>query len=175
MTLSAGKRDVQKIAAVLEADYETVEEAARAALAAAWELYESKAKFAVAGQVYYSKGYLGLDDERASMVVLGPFGTLNQAQKAGDSLAYSSATGEQARWWAVPMWHGTPAAWYDTRKEARKRQSLVAEALENPRELRHAMQVEFWDKNPGATELPEHLRGNGWDGLDEFLEREGLK
>ena len=172
MSLKPGKRDINKLAQVLDQDYETVEEAASAALLAAWEIYETKAKFAVAGQVRYSRGWLDADDERASKVILGPFGTLKQAQAAGESLAYSSRTGEESKWWAVPMWHGTPAAWYEQRKQDRMKHELYLGDMGDttPMQMRDEMRRLWMSEHPGADRLPPHLEGMGWDGLDEFME-----
>ena len=167
MSLKPGKRDIARVAARLEEPHDSAESAAQAAIEEAWEIYEAKAKYAVVGQLRYSGEVLSPDDARAARVIVGPFGTLKQAQGAGNSLALSSATGEEARWWAVPMWHGTPAAWYAERKKAAREAEALTSGM-HPREIRLQMRERFFADNPGASTLPEHLQGSGWDSLDEF-------
>lgn len=123
MSVSFGKREVQKVAKVLDGEYESAEEAAEAVLAEAFAMYESRAKFTVVGQLYYApgEGYIGADDERAAKVSLGAYSTRGQAEKAGESLAYNTQTHESFRWWALPIHHGTPASFYAERKKVREK------------------------------------------------------
>lgn len=155
--------------AVLDQDHETLEDAAHAAIEACWAEYEKRAKFIVAGQVRYSDGYIDADDVKASRIALGPFPTRGQAEKAGYSLAYSHSTGEQAKWGVFSMWNSTPSAWYKQRK---KRADLAGGEDLRPRELRQRFVEQWFEQHPGASnsDLPEHLQGNGWDGLDSFME-----
>lgn len=170
MASAPGVRDVKAMAGVLDREYDTLEDAARAVLETAWELYEKRARFVVVGHVHDPENPpTDVDDARVEWVCLGPFGTLKQAQGAGSSLGYSSQTGEVSRWAAIPYWTGTPAAWYKGRKANAKASEALADRT-NPRELRHQMRVSYFESNPGATELPDHLQGNGWDGIDEFVE-----
>lgn len=124
IALKAGKRDIARLAEVLDADYQSVEEAAAAVMAEAWDIYEAKAKFTVAGQLAYSAGPLDPTDDGAAKVVLGAYGTEKQALSAAESLVYSAATHETFRAWVLPMFHGTPAAFYKERQSARKRADL---------------------------------------------------
>lgn len=119
--LSIGKRDVAKVAAVLDQQYETVEEAARAALEEAFAIYESKAKFTVVGQLRYSPegGWLNHDDALACMVALGRYGTETQARNDAESFVVSKSTGEEFRAWVLPVYHGTPASYFTGRKDAK--------------------------------------------------------
>lgn len=119
----------------------------------------------VVGQVNYHNGYLDGEDLERGRVVLGPFATRKQAEADGQKLAISSSTGEQARWMAIPYWGGTPAAWYSERKKARAKAGVEDTPL---REIRFQMQKEWLDAHPGETVLPDHLKGNGWDELEEF-------
>lgn len=151
----------------MDQDYDTLEEAAKATLEEAWEIYEAKAKYMIVGQVYYHGGYLDEEDLEKGRVVMGPFATRKQAESDGQKLAVSSATGEQAKWMAIPYWGGTPAAWYGERKKARGKQGSDDTPL---RELRHLMQVEWLESHPGSVDLPKHLQGNGWDDLEGFGE-----
>lgn len=124
--LSATKRDVAQLAVLLEQDFETSEEAARAVLQAAWELYEAKSKFIIAGQLYYSPqtGFLQPEDARALKVAFGPYSTETQARNAQETLLYSSSTHEEFRRWVLQLHHGTPAAWFRDRKRDREAASL---------------------------------------------------
>lgn len=156
MALSIGKRDVTRIAKVLDQDYETVEDAARAVLEAAFELYESKAKFTVVGQMYYAPdgGWLDKDDAAASKVALGRYGTEIQARDAAESLTISGPTGEQFLAWVLPVFHGTPHAYFKARAEERKR----AEATHGTdRERALQRRIDWFKANPGALTLPPDI------------------
>lgn len=122
MALNIGKRDVAKMVEVIDAEYETVEDAARAALEFAFGLYESKAKFTIVGQLYYSPkgGWVSHEDAQAAMVALGRYGTEKAAQNDAESFVISSVTGEQFRAWVLPVHHGTPASYFAKRKQATK-------------------------------------------------------
>jgi hypothetical protein len=117
----------KKMAAVLDQEHETLEEAAQAALDCAVEIFESRAKFAVVGQVRWSNGYLSPEDGRAAKVVLDWFPTRKKAETAGRSLAFSNQTNEEVRWWVVPVHHGSPHEWHRARKEEHQRASIEAE------------------------------------------------
>lgn len=169
MNVKFGKKEVTSLIKVMDKDYPSMEEAGEAILQHAWDLYEARAKFAVVGQCYYSDGYLDEDDVRASRVILGPFSTRKQAEAAGRSLAYSPGTGEQSRWIAAALWHDTPAAWYRERQRDRQRLEQASSDDTPPRELRHQHVLAWMEANPGQ-ELPDHLKGNGWEGLDTYME-----
>lgn len=129
MALKYGKKELTQIADVLQQDHETVEDAAKAVLQAAEGIFEQRAKFAVAGQLYYSGGYVNGDDARQSRVILGWHSTLGDAQKAADSLFTSNTTHEQFLTWVVPVFHGTASDFYKSRKKKREQ----VEAEENDR------------------------------------------
>lgn len=122
MSLNIGKRDVARMVAVLDGEYETVEDAARAALEEAFALYEGKAKFTIVGQMYYSPkgGWLSHEDAAATMVALGRYGTEKAALNDAESFVISNTTGEQFRAWVLPVHHGTPASFFAKRKAAIK-------------------------------------------------------
>lgn len=166
MAIEPRKTEIKALMPLLEEEYDSAQEAALAVLTKAYELYEKQARFYVVGQVRPGSGWRSPEEGREGKVVLGPFGTLKQAQNAGESLAYSSSTGEEARWWAVEAWHDTPAAWYAVRSERWKREGYLDGC---PREHRLIMQREWLIKNHPSKELPPELRGSGWDGLDEFM------
>ena len=153
MSLTIGKRDVTKIARVLEQPYETAEEAAQAVLEAAFELYEQKAKWTVVGQLYYSDHkWLDPEDAAASKVALGRYGTQTQAEAAAASLVFSHQTGEEFRAWALPVHHGTPASYFKERLEERKARELGEKSA---LEIELQRRSEFFARNPGVLTLPE--------------------
>lgn len=141
--ISPHKAEVQAVARMLDAaEYPTVDDLAHALLVKAWELYESRAcRYMVAGQLHYQgdltptdeiedrqelgrrpevSPYVKPGDPRENLVALGPFPTLAQARTAGKSLADSTASREEYRWWAVPVWTGTPGAYHAERARLRK-------------------------------------------------------
>lgn len=176
--LRPGVNDAKKVLKVLEPNFKDlsaeqkveVMEVAKAVTEVAFEAYEAKARYMVFGQVHYNGEYLDADDYRAAKVGLGPFPTLKQAQAAGESLAYSSATGEESRWAAVGLYYGTPSAWY--RERLKERQNRLDGASEGTpaRELRHRHIQEWLEAHPGETILPEHLQGNGWESLERYMQ-----
>lgn len=109
MAVTFTKANVSKMATILEGDYETVEEAARAALNGAMEIIESRAKFTVVGQVKRH-------DNKGDKVALGWYGTETQATSAAMGLAFSTKTNEEHFAWVLPVHHGTPDSYYKDRK-----------------------------------------------------------
>lgn len=168
--MKPSKGDANAIVKILDQDHATVDDAAKAVAEVAFERYESRARFMVFGQIWYANGYLDHDDERAARVILGPFATRKQATDAGESLAFSNGTGEAAKWAAAPLWHGTPSAWYRDRAKVREQAAQATSLSTPPRELRHQHIMAWLEQNPGETTLPEHLQGNGWEGLDRYME-----
>ena len=151
MSIKPRKSEVKKLVQVLDQEHESMEDAAEALLIKAYELYEGQAKFWVVGQVRPEGGWLSPDEGMRSKVILGPFGTVKQAESAGNSLAYSHRTGEEARWWVVEGWYGTPASWYDMRKKQKDSAENRATFMElNPRQARTAMIREWHEQHPGA-------------------------
>ena len=127
--LTIGKRDVTKLATALEAgEFTGPEDMAKAALELAFEIYEAKSAWMIVGQLRYQpgQGFLRATDAHGEKVALGPYGTEKQAITAGESLAYSNQTGEEFRWWVLPIHRGTPAAWFKARKLARQEAELAA-------------------------------------------------
>lgn len=162
--LTIGKRDVAKIADVLEQDYDSAEDAARAALEACFALYESKAKFTVVGQLAYSPegGWQGREDAHQCMVALGMYGTETPAKNDALAFAISTATHEQFKAWVLPVYHGTPASYFTKRKDAKKAKAKSAEVVDA---------VERFKQDPSKT--PEQAAAElrmrfGWQ-VDEEL------
>lgn len=114
-------KEVKAVTAILDAaEHETVEDLAEAVLAKAFDLFEANhGKYVVVGQLIDTPPRAGLSrDERAEVkVALGPFANRSSATAAGKSLALSTATGEQYRWWCLPFHRGTPAEWHAQRKK----------------------------------------------------------
>lgn len=123
MSIKVGKREITRMAKVLDQDYDSVLEAASAALTEAIAIYESRAQYVVVGQIYYSDGWIDPEDARASKVSLGMYSTPGEAQKAAESLVVGTSTHEEARAWVLPVHHGTPSSWYMARKKAREEAS----------------------------------------------------
>lgn len=157
MAITIGKRMIDRLADVLDAPHDSVEDAAKAALEEAFAIYEEKAQWAVAGQLYYAPGmgYVSSEDAKDHRVVLGPFTTHKQAETACASLWTSSATGEEFQRWIVPMWHGSPAAYYKSRQQERKKEAV--KNGDNKREALLAKRIAYFDANPGALTLPDDI------------------
>lgn len=148
--LTFGKRDVAKMVQILDAEYDTVEQAAAAALKRAEEIIAAKAKFTAVGQLHHPTGHLDPDEARSNMVALGWYATQNQADAAALQLVYSMQTREIFRTWTLPIFHGTPAAYYSERKHAREAAEL---ALAGGKEAELARRVQWFKDNPD-TEPP---------------------
>lgn len=118
-SLTFGKRDVAKMSAVLDGEFDSVEDAAKAALLAAEELLADRMKYAVVGQLSGTKERKDVPpgDPEAVKVVLGWFSTESTARGAAESLWNSTASGDTFRTWVLDIFHGTPAEWHTKRKE----------------------------------------------------------
>lgn len=119
MSLKYGKSEVNAIAAVLDEDHATVEDAARACLRAMEDIFASRASFVVVGQVTGTKerGSIPPDDPEAVRMSLGWYSTEGDARAAGDSLWFNTASGDTLHTWVLPVFHGTPAEWHGKRKQ----------------------------------------------------------
>ena len=144
-----------RLAGVLDRDYASVEDAAKAAMVEAFAIYESKAKWTVVGQLYYGEGgYIDHEDAAASKVALGRYGTEKQAQSTAESLVINGRGHEEFRAWVLPVWHGTPASYFGERAEERKRQELLGKT---GLEARLQRRIDFFKANPGALILPPEV------------------
>lgn len=151
MPLTIGKRDVAKAADLLEQEYESAEDAAQALLEFAFDLYEKKAKYTVVGQLRYSNGFVDPASEEAVKIALGAYGTETQAINAARSLVLSTSTNEEFRAWPLPVWHGTPAAFFKERKKLIGVRELGATPTDK---LIHFMQWERDNPDKDRDEYP---------------------
>lgn len=135
MTLSIGKKELASLVEVLEADHETVEDAAKAVMAEAEEIFKARAKYVVVGQVQATKdgGKLRATDPRAVKVSLGWYSTEGDARKAAEGLWSSTAGGDTFRAWWLPVFHGTPAEFHKETREKYEKESEKSGTKEKER------------------------------------------
>lgn len=127
MAIKHTQTHVKKIAALLDQEWDSAEEAADALLTEALSILEERGKFTVVGQLYYSPKdghWLDKDDARAAKVCLGLYSTQGDADKAAYSLTYTAGTGEQWLTWVLPVEHATPAAITKKRSDMHKQREL---------------------------------------------------
>lgn len=113
------KKHVTTMADTLDLEYDTVEDAAKAALETATQLVEDRAKWAVVGQVVSTRehGTIPPDHEQAVKVVLGMYDTDTKANDAAAQLTSSTASGDSLRVWVLPVFHGSANQWHTQRRE----------------------------------------------------------
>lgn len=139
---------------MLEQDFGTVEEAAKAALAEAWLIASEKGKYTVVGQLMWSGGFIDPADAAASKIALGLYATRGQAQSAAESLVISTRSHEEMRAWVLDVHDGTPASYFQARINERKKQDMQGET---GLEARLARRAAFFAENPGVLILPENI------------------
>lgn len=156
MSLKVGKREVDKFMSTLEGEYDSPEDAAKAALEAAWSIYEDKAAWTVVGQVHYDPhggGWVDPEDARVARIALGRYATEKQAEDAARSLRVGS-NGEEFKAWVLPVHHGTPHSYFTEKKKERQ-----AKNVDDHVWARQKAAVErasaFFEQHPGAGSLPE--------------------
>lgn len=157
---------LRRFADVLAGDYETMEDGARAILEVAWSMYEDRARFVVVAATLYDPrqgGCIDTYEPQADKVVLGPYGTPGDAQKAAQGMKTDHRTGVMATAWPVPFRHETPAAYYQRRKAERERGGASEGGLPwdeqvAERHERLGRMLEAYKKHPGVLSLPK-----GWD------------
>lgn len=122
MTISWGKTEVRKVMDVLDADHETVGEAARACLALMEQFMEDRAKFVVVGQLRRSPEHFEIDPKSpdAIKVSLGWYSTESEARVAAEQLVYNPNS--QTEWWTwvLDVWHGTPSELHKAHRDRMK-------------------------------------------------------
>lgn len=128
MAVKYTKTHVSKIAALLDQEWDSAEQAAEAVLDAALEILEKRAAFVVVGQLRYSRqegGWIDPEDAKAAKICLGFYSTQGDADKAAYALTYSAATHEEFRAWSLPVEHCTPAEAYQKRKQMHHERELA--------------------------------------------------
>ncbi len=124
-----GKTEVKKIAALLDQNWDSAEEAADALLKEALAILEERGKWTVVGQLAYSMplgGYVDRKDADASKVCLGMFSSKAEAERAADSLVFSPDRQETFRSWVLDVEHCTPREVYQKRKEFHRQREIEA-------------------------------------------------
>ena len=124
-----GKTEVKRIAALLDQEWSSAEEAADALLTEALAILEERGKWAVVGQLRYSPplgGYIDKDDADASKVCLGLYSSKAEAERAASSLVYSTSTSEGWLAWVLDVEHSTPHELGMKRKEMHKQCEIAA-------------------------------------------------
>lgn len=168
MALKYGKNEIKAMIAAIDNDeHESAEDAAKAALAAAEEIFEDRAKFVVVGQLRATKERLSIPpaDGEAIKVSLGWYSTEGDAISAAGSLWSNTATGDNFRCWVLPVFHGTPAAFHDTQKakyaeaEAKRAEKAKEKFLESIVKHREAME-ERARSGKGSCKTCGHMSGD---------------
>ena len=137
--LKYGKREIAKLAAMLNQDYATAEDAALAALKAMEEIFASRAKFTVVGKLKSTleDGELDPRDERAVVASLGWFSTEGDAKTAADGMWRSTSTGEAFYTAVIPIYHGTAADFHKVRKKLQEQRRADMEKRQRERLRRY--------------------------------------
>jgi hypothetical protein len=137
----------------IDQDHASAEDAALAALAAAEAVLEERAKFVVVGQLVGTKerDEIPPSDPEAIKVALAFYSTEGDAQKAAESLWYSTASGDRFRNWVLPMFYGTPADLHA------KQKAKYAEAAAKAKEKASERMKESIRKR--QEEMEERARG----------------
>lgn len=164
MGLSWTKKHVAAMADTLDQDYPDLDSAARAALDTALGIIEERGKFAVVGQVYKTPehGEIPPSHEAAVKVCLGLYESDTKAYEAGSNLAFNTA-GDALRWWVVPTFFGTPAAWHAERREYYA--ALEAKAEEKARQKLIASMEKFraeGEERAAKIRAMEEAAGQHW-------------
>lgn len=153
MGLSWTKKHVASMVETLDQDYETVDEAAKAALDCALAIIEERGKFAVVGQVRHTPehGDIPPSHEAAVKVCLGLFESDTKANEAAGQLVYNTA-GDLLNTWVVPTYFGTAAGWHKERRDYYA--ELEAKADEKRREkIRVSIAKRQEELNARAAEI----------------------
>ena len=123
-----GKTEIKKIAALLDQEWDSAEQAADALLAEAVAIVEARGKFTVVGQLRYSRfegGYVDHSDAAASKVCLGLYSSRAEADKAAERLVFSSTTNESFLAWVIEVDYRTPAEVFTARKEMHRLREIA--------------------------------------------------
>lgn len=173
MSLAFTKRHLQRLANVMDDDYESLEDAAKAVMAEAAAIYEERACWVVVGHMRWDRwryeagnipkrgedgAWIDEDDWRQSRIALGPFATEVQAEAARKALAVSTVTGEEFSTWVFPMWHDSPHAFFTKRKDDKKKLETITDMSQRAmRERALQRRIEWWEKHGSDSQLPDDI------------------
>lgn len=155
--ITYGKRDLARILTLLEGEYDSPEDLARAVMDEAIRVVKGRAKYVVAAQLYYApgQGWISPDELAATRGCVGIYSTTGDAVAAAQSMA-SNGGAEQWRTWVLPLHFGTPAEFHQARKRAQREAILVAQAESrvNPEEWAQARvrEAQEWFNSLGQRE-----------------------
>lgn len=112
MALTIGKTERAWMTEALEAEHESLDDAVDAALAVALRIWETRARWAVVGQLARTgeRGAIPPDDPEAIKLCVDIYSTEGNAKSAADTLSIAHATNEEYRVWLLPVAHATTAA-----------------------------------------------------------------
>lgn len=147
MAITFTKKQVAQMVETLDRDYESMDDAAKAALDTALEIVMDRARFTVVGQLHHPTGHLSPEEARSNQVALGWYATEKQATDAALQLVYSTATHETFKSWTLPIFNGTPAAYYIGRKKAREQAEI---ALKGGKNAELERRIQWFRDNPNA-------------------------
>lgn len=95
----------------------TNEQWAKHVLEKAFQIYESRAQYVVAGQVFDHMGRRVWEKGEAVKVALNAYDTVGNAKKAAETLVGSTSSGYMLRTWVIPIHRGTPADYHKYLKQ----------------------------------------------------------
>lgn len=172
------KKHVGSMVEALDQDYDSIEDAARAALDTALNIIEERAKFAVVGQVYRTAehGEIPPSHPAAVRMALGFFESDTKAREAAGQLTYNTA-GDQLKTWVVPTFFGTPAMWHKERRDyyadlqAKVKEKAAEKMKKSIEEHREAM-MQRWRE---IEERERKAGGQGWPCPSNRIKAGGCK
>ena len=114
MKLSPTGSQVKQVAELLEQEFATSTEAAKAVIELSWSIYAERARFMVVAALATASDE---NEAEAKVVVVGPYPSDTTARNA----ALSSQLADEAEWrWVVPIYGGTPARLLTERRKAKQ-------------------------------------------------------
>jgi hypothetical protein len=157
VSINFSKTEVRKVMDVLDGDYETVGEAARACLALMEQIMQDRAKFVVVGQLRRSPEHFDIDPASpdAIKVSLGWYSTESEARVAAEQLVYNPNSQMEWRTWVLDVWHRTPS---ELHKSERDKLKLKQQARAD--KARAKLRAAIEKRNQEAQARAEAMREN---------------